>query len=119
METVSASVFAVTALSLVFSVLAPFVVKPLSSMLTPSPVLAAMVEEYLFLFMLLIPFLNLCILISYVVTVDNHPKLGAADLLDPAGFIGPDDRFTDLGGTLDGFCISACADEPIGRVRLI
>lgn len=25
--------------------------------------------------------------------------LTAADLLDPAGFIGPDDRFTDLGGT--------------------
>lgn len=77
-ETVSASIFAVTALSLVFSVLAPFIVKPLSYMLTPSPALAVMVEDYLFLFMLLIPFLNLCILISYVVTVDNHPKLGAA-----------------------------------------
>ena len=77
-ETVSSSFFAVTALSLVFSVLAPFVVKPLSTLLTSSPVLAEMVQQYLFLFMLLIPFLNLCILVTNVVTVDNHPKLGAA-----------------------------------------
>ena len=77
-ETVSASVFAVIAASLVFTVLAPFIVRPLASVLTPSPLLAGMLEEYLFLFMLLIPFLNLCILVTNVVTVDNHPKLGAA-----------------------------------------
>ena len=77
-EVVSASIFAVFTLSLVFSLLAPFVVRPLSSLLTPSPTLERMLEDYLFPFMLFIPFLNLSIVISNVVTVDNCPKLGAA-----------------------------------------
>ena len=76
-ELFSASILAVLGLSLIFTVLAPFTAGPISRFLTPSPVLAELLEQYLFLFMLLIPILNLCILFSNVVSVDNNPKLGA------------------------------------------
>lgn len=77
-ELFSAGLITVLGASLIFSVAAPFVTRPLSSLLTPSPVLAALVEQYLIIFMLFIPVLNVCIFMASMMTIDNSPKLGAA-----------------------------------------
>ncbi|MBR5376439.1 MAG: hypothetical protein IK139_04095, partial [Lachnospiraceae bacterium] len=77
-EVFSAVILAAIGISLVFTVLSFIIVRPIASLLTPSPVLAEMLSDYLFVFMLLCPILNLYFLISNVITVDNCPKLGAA-----------------------------------------
>ncbi len=64
--------------SLLFSLAAPFAVRPLAALLTPSPVLAELVEQYLSIFMLFIPVLNVCIYMASMMTIDNSPTLGAA-----------------------------------------
>ena len=65
-------------LSLIFTVLAPFAASPLSHLLASSPELSSLLEPYLYVNMLFVPILNLCILVSNIITVDNCPKLGAA-----------------------------------------
>ena len=74
----SAGLATVVGVSLIFTIAAPFATRPLAALLTPSPVLAELVEQYLFIFMLFIPVLNFCIYIANMMTIDNCPKLGAA-----------------------------------------
>lgn len=74
----SAGLLTVLGVSLLFSLAAPFAVRPLAALLTPSPVLAELVEQYLSIFMLFIPVLNVCIYMASMMTIDNSPTLGAA-----------------------------------------
>ena len=77
----SVCVIAVTAISLVFTAMSFFVTKPLTGLLASTPALQVLLEPYLFIFICFIPLLNLCILLSNMMTVDNNPKLGAASFI--------------------------------------
>lgn len=74
----SAGLLTVLGTSLLFTVAAPFATRPIANLLTPSPVLAELAEQYLFIFMLFIPVLNGCIYMASMMTIDNSPTLGAA-----------------------------------------
>ena len=77
-EVFSAGLVTVIGLSLLFTAAAPFVTRPVASLLTPSPVLAAYLEQYLLIFILCVPVINLCLYMANIMTIDNSPKLGAA-----------------------------------------
>ncbi len=74
----SVCVIAVTAVSLVFTALSFFITRPLTMFLASTPTLQALLEPYLFIFICFIPALNICLVFSNMMTVDNNPKLGAA-----------------------------------------
>ena len=74
----SVCVIAVTAVSLLFTVLSFFITHPLTLFLASTPELQALLEPYLFTFICFIPALNICVVFANVMTVDNNPKLGAA-----------------------------------------
>ncbi|MBQ9679344.1 MAG: ATP-binding protein [Ruminococcus sp.] len=65
-------------LSLIFTILAPFTASPLAHMLAQTPRLEELLMPYIYVYMLGTPLLNLCILTSNVITIDNCPKLGAS-----------------------------------------
>ena len=65
-------------LSLIFTVIAPFAASPLAGMLAQTPRLEELLMPYIYVYMLLAPLINFCLLVSNVVTIDNCPKLGAA-----------------------------------------
>ncbi len=74
----SVCVVADVVLSLIFTVLAPFAASPLAHMLAHTPVLESLLAPYIYIYMLFTPLLNLAILFSNVLTIDNCPKLGAS-----------------------------------------
>ena len=74
----SVCVVADVALSLIFTVLAPFAASPLAHMLAHTAVLESLLTPYIYIYMLFTPLLNLAILFSNVFTIDNCPKLGAS-----------------------------------------
>ena len=74
----SVCVIAVTAVSLLFTVLSFLITKPLTMFLASTPELQALLEPYLFIFICFIPALNVCLVLANMMTVDNNPKLGAA-----------------------------------------
>ena len=74
----SVCLISVTAVSLLFTALSFFVTHPLTMVLASTPELQALLEPYLFIFICFIPTLNICLVLSNIMTVDNNPKLGAA-----------------------------------------
>ena len=74
----SVCVIAVTAVSLLFTVLSFLITKPLTMFLASTPELQTLLEPYLFIFICFIPALNVCLVLANMMTVDNNPKLGAA-----------------------------------------
>ena len=74
----SVCIVAVTAVSLLFTVLSFFITHPLTLLLASTPELQALLEPYLFIFICFIPTLNVCLVLANMMTVDNNPKLGAA-----------------------------------------
>lgn len=74
----SACFIADLGLSLIFTAIAPFVASPLAGMLAYTPRLVQLLMPYIYINMLFAPLLNLAILISNVITIDNCPRLGAA-----------------------------------------
>ena len=74
----SVCIVAVTAVSLLFTVLSFFITHPLTLLLASTPALQALLEPYLFIFICFIPTLNVCLVLANMMTVDNNPKLGAA-----------------------------------------
>ena len=119
--TFSVSLISLLIISLLFSVLTPFVSTPLANILATTDVLRDLLAPYLFWFMLLTPVLNLCILLSSVITVDNCPQLGAAmfivanivNLILDYVFL----RFTDMGMT--GAALSTMIGYACGNLILI
>lgn len=99
----SVCIIAVTAVSLLFTVLSFFITRPLTMFLASTPELQALLEPYLFIFICFIPSLNICLVLANMMTVDNNPKLGAAafivanavNLLLDYIFL----RYTDMGMT--------------------
>ncbi len=99
----SVCLISVAGISLLFTVLSFFVTKPLTMMLASTQELQALLEPYLFIFICFIPILNICLLLSNMMTVDNNPKLGAAtfvvanavNLIMDYIFL----RYTDMGMT--------------------
>ena len=69
------------ALSLIFSALAPVVSSPLAHFLAQTPRLEELLMPYIYMYLLFTPLINVCILVSNVVTIDNCPKLGASCLV--------------------------------------
>lgn len=120
-STFSVSLISVLIISLVFSVLTPFISTPLANILASTDVLRELLTPYLFWFMLLTPVLNLCLLLSNVITVDNCPKLGAAtfivanvvNLILDYVFL----RFTDMG--MSGAALSTMIGYACGNLVLI
>ena len=97
----SVCVISVTGISLIFTALSFFITHPLTLVLASTPELQALLEPYLFIFICFIPVLNICLMLSNIMTVDNNPKLGAAvtvvanavNLLFDYYFL----KYTDLG----------------------
>ena len=77
----SVCVIADVALSLIFSALAPVVSSPLAHFLAQTPRLEELLMPYIYMYLLFTPLINVCILVSNVVTIDNCPKLGASCLV--------------------------------------
>ena len=69
------------ALSLIFSALAPFISSPLAHFLAQTPRLEELLMPYIYMYLLFTPLINVCILVSNVITIDNCPKLGASCLV--------------------------------------
>ena len=119
--TLSVSLISVILISLIFSVLTPFISTPLANVLATTDVLRELLTPYLFWFMLLTPVLNLCLLLSNVITVDNCPRLGAAafiianvvNLILDYVFL----RFTDMG--MSGAALSTMIGYACGNLVLI
>ena len=65
-------------ISLIFTLTAPFTASPIAGMLAQTPRLEEMLLQYMYAYMLFAPLLNLSLLVSNVVTIDNCPKLGAS-----------------------------------------
>ena len=117
----SVCVLATLALSLIFTVIAPFTASPLARMLSSSPALTELLEPYLFVFMLCIPVLNLCIVFSNIVTIDNCPRLGAmgfvvaniVNLVLDYVFL----KYTDMG--MYGAALSTIIGYGVGNIIVI
>ncbi|MEE1261457.1 MATE family efflux transporter [Ruminococcus sp.] len=77
----SVCMIADVALSLIFSALAPVVSSPLAHFLAQTPRLEELLMPYIYMYLLFTPLINVCILVSNVVTIDNCPKLGASCLV--------------------------------------
>ena len=74
----SVCVITVAAVSLVFTALSFVITHPLTLFLASTSTLQALLEPYLFIFICCIPTLNMCLVFSNIMTVDNNPKLGSA-----------------------------------------
>lgn len=119
--TLSLSIIADVGISLIFTVIAPFAASPLSQLLAQSPRLEELLAPYIFVYMLGAPLLNLCILVSNVITVDNCPRLGAScfilanivNLVLDYLFL----RCTDLG--MYGAALSTIIGYGVGNLVLI
>ena len=77
----SVCIVAEVGLSLIFSALAPFVSSPLAHFLAQTPRLEELLMPYIYMYLLFTPLINVCILVSNVITIDNCPKLGASCLV--------------------------------------
>ena len=74
----SVCVITVAAVSLVFTALSFVITHPLTLFLASTSTLQALLEPYLFILICCIPTLNMCLVFSNIMTVDNNPKLGSA-----------------------------------------
>lgn len=108
-------------LSLIFTVIAPFAASPLAGMLAQTPRLEELLMPYIYVYMLLAPLINFCLLVSNVVTIDNCPKLGAACfIIANIVNLGLDYyflKYTDLG--MYGAALSTVLGYGVGNVVLI
>ena len=108
-------------LSLIFTVIAPFAASPLAGMLAQTPRLEELLMPYIYVYMLLAPLINFCLLGSNVVTIDNCPKLGAACfIIANIVNLGLDYyflKYTDLG--MYGAALSTVLGYGVGNVVLI
>ena len=77
----SVCVITVAAVSLVFTALSFVITHPLTLFLASTSTLQALLEPYLFIFICCIPTLNMCLVFSNIMTVDNNPKLGSAAVI--------------------------------------
>lgn len=108
-------------LSLIFTVLAPAVSSPLAHFLAQSQRLEELLMPYIFIYLLFTPVLNLCILVSNIITIDNCPKLGAACfIIANIVNLGLDFlflKYTDLG--MYGAALSTIIGYGVGNFMLI
>ena len=108
-------------LSLLFTVIGPFAASPLAGMLAQTPRLEELLMPYIYVYMLLAPLINFCLLVSNVVTIDNCPKLGAACfIIANIVNLGLDYyflKYTDLG--MYGAALSTVLGYGVGNVVLI